>query len=223
LNRRTKAGTVKPRISVVAGTNGAGKSSIVGESLFLQDIQFFNPDDAAREVLASDPSLSLERANSFAWREGVRLLRRAIDEHRSFALETTLGGQTITELLELAAKSGIDVHVWYVALASVELHIQRVQARVERGGHDIPVPAIRFRYDQSRLNLIRLLPVIRELWIYDNSLDADPHAEIQPKPKLILHFKDKRILSSCSPLEAPEWAKPIMMECFHLSGNLPSK
>jgi predicted ABC-type ATPase len=68
------------------------------------------------------------------------------------------------------------VRVWYVGLSSPELHIARVRARVAKGGHDIPEPRIRERYDASRLNLIRLLPRLSELWVYDNSVEADPDA-----------------------------------------------
>ena len=51
-----------------------------------------------------------------------------------------------------------DVAIWFCGLHSVELHMQRVAARVSRGGHDIPADKIRARYDSSRENLLALLP-----------------------------------------------------------------
>ena len=48
------------------------------------------------------------------------------------------------------------------------LHIARVRARVARGGHDIPEARVRDRFDTSRLNLIRLLPRLTELVVYEN-------------------------------------------------------
>src|SRR2546422_5178074 len=50
-----------------------------------------------------------------------------------------------------------------VGLSSAELHIARVRARVAKGGHDIPEPRIRDRYDRSRLNLIHLMARLTEL------------------------------------------------------------
>ena len=61
-------------------------------------------------------------------------------------------------LLEQAIEKGMAVRVWYVGLENVELHSARVRARVAAGGHDIPEAKIRARSDQSRLNLIPLLP-----------------------------------------------------------------
>ena len=46
------------------------------------------------------------------------------------------------ELIE-AARAGFEVYVWFAGLATPELHIKRVRARVKRGGHDIPEAAIR--------------------------------------------------------------------------------
>jgi predicted ABC-type ATPase len=208
---------ISPCIYVIAGTNGAGKSSILGQALSRRGVSAFNPDDAAKKFLTADPSISVEQANSRAWSEGVRLLKSAIENRLDFAFETTLGGRTIAELLESATSTGIDLRIWYVALASVQLHINRVEARVRRGGHDIPHAAIHYRYDQSRLNLIRLLPVLRELWLYDNSFEADPYTGVAPQPRLIVHFKEKRIVTACALPETPDWAKPIVVECFRIS------
>jgi len=52
-------------------------------------------------------------------------------------------------LLAAALSAGIEVRIWHVGLASAELHIARVRARVAKGGHDIPEALIRDRYDRS--------------------------------------------------------------------------
>jgi predicted ABC-type ATPase len=198
------------RVYVLAGTNGAGKSSIAGAMLLRQRVEYFNPDEAARRILAANPGTSQPQANSAAWHEGKRLLERAIAERLDFAFETTLGGRTITDLLERAAARGIEVRIWYVGLSSPELHIARVQSRVAKGGHDIPEPRIRERYDASRLNLIRLLPSLSELWVYDNSKDADPDAGVAPEPKLVLHLRHGTVVDPRDLSLTPEWAKAIV-------------
>lgn len=198
-------------IYVIAGTNGAGKSSVAGEAFLAAGSQYFNPDEATRRILQSNPGLSLQDANGAAWNLGKNLLERAIAEGGSLAFETTLGGRTITSLLEQAASAGIELRIWYVGLNSPELHIRRVRARVSRGGHDIPEDKIRERYHQSRLNLIRLLPHVTELLVYDNSEEADPSRGARPRPKLLLHLLRGKILKACGLKEVPEWAKPIMV------------
>jgi predicted ABC-type ATPase len=195
---------------VLAGTNGAGKSSIAGAMFRQAGVDYFNPDEAARRILAANPRISQVEANSAAWHAGRRLLERAIAERCHFVFETTLGGNTIPAVLEKASVSGIEVRIWYVGLSSPELHIARVRSRVARGGHDIPEATIRDRYDRGRLNLIRLLPRLTELRVYDNSDDADPHTGAAPEPKLLLHLVRGDIASSCDLRLTPEWAKPIL-------------
>src|SRR5438270_5452312 len=114
--------------------------------LLQQGVEYFNPDSATKRVLQANPGISLNEANSAAWYEGKRLLERAIREALDFAFETTLGGQTITALLENAIAKGIEVKVWYVGLSSAELHVKRVRSRVAKGGHSIAEEKIRERY-----------------------------------------------------------------------------
>jgi predicted ABC-type ATPase len=179
--------------------------------MFLQKgVEYYNPDEAARLILSANPGITQMEANSAAWQEGKRLLERAIAERCNFAFETTLGGNTITALLERGLLSGIEVRIWYVGLSSPELHIARVRSRVEKGGHDIPESRIRNRYDRGRLNLIHLLPKLTELRVYDNSEEADPHAGAAPKLKLVLHLVRGKVVNLCDLTLTPEWAKPIL-------------
>lgn len=199
-----------PQITVLAGTNGAGKSSVAGATLRTKGGEYFNPDEATQRFLAICPTMTEAEANSAAWHQGRRLLEQAIEQKRDFVFETTLGGNTITNLLEKASLAGMDVCVWFVGLASPELHLARVHARVARGGHDIPEDKIRERYQKSRLNLIRLLPRLAELLLYDNSAEADPTRGIPPHPVLLLHMKRGRIVKKVNLATVPQWAKPIL-------------
>lgn len=199
-----------PCIYVLAGTNGAGKSSLAGATFVAKGTEYFNPDEAASLILSANPEITQPEANSAAWHQGKRLLERAIAERLSFAFETTLGGQTITALLDSALSAGAEVRVWYVGLRSAELHIARVRARAAKGGHDIPEARIHERYDRSRLNLIHLMPKLTELRVYDNSEEADLDAGVSPEPKLLLHIARGKIMSSCDLAATPAWAKPIL-------------
>ncbi len=204
-----KAGEA-PCIYVLAGTNGAGKSSIGGAVIRNMGADYFNPDEATRRIHSASPHLSEREASSAAWHQGKRLLERAIANRLTFAFETTLGGETITALLRQALAKGIEVRVWYVGLATPELHLARVRARVARGGHDIPEGKIRERFERSRVNLIRLLPHLTELRVFDNSADADPASGKTPEPLLVLHMVNGAITSICDLPQVPGWAKPIV-------------
>jgi predicted ABC-type ATPase len=207
-----------PCIYVLAGTNGAGKSSIAGAMFRAKGTDYFNPDEATARIRRTKPHLSEAEANSQAWNQGKRLLQRAIVERLNFAFETTLGGKTIPALLSSALSAGLEVRVWYVGLSSVELHIARVKARVEKGGHPIPEQKIRERFDRSRLNLIRLLPRLTELLLYDNSNETDPDAGERPEPMLLLHMASGKIIGSSDLQSIPEWAKPILAAALKIAG-----
>jgi predicted ABC-type ATPase len=202
---------------VLAGVNGAGKSSIGGAMFRAAGADYYNPDEAARELMAANPGLDQVKANAAAWHQGRRLLERAINERKDFAFETTLGGSTMPRLLSEAAAHGFEVRVWYVGLASPELHIERVRNRVRAGGHDIPESSIRRRWRHSRLNLIQLLPALTELRVYDNSVDADPTAGRAPRPVLVLHLDRGQIVGPPDLSATPEWAKPIVAAALKLS------
>lgn len=199
------------RIHVLAGVNGAGKSSIGGAALHSRDVPYFNPDLAARALQEAHPGLGLESANGQAWEIGRGMLERALHEGLNYAFETTLGAATITGMLLDGAARGAQIHVWYAGLASVELHMRRVQERVVAGGHDIPEQKIRERYTSSRANLIRLIPVLASLRVYDNSAQGDPKAGKAPKPVLLLHMAQGSIVSLAPLAEIPDWAKPIVV------------
>lgn len=198
------------RIFVLAGVNGAGKSSIGGAALRARDVPYFNPDLAARALLKSNPGLPLQQANAQAWELGRQGLERALRERLNFAFETTLGATTLPDLLLAGAQAGAQVHVWYIGLSSPELHLQRVRERVRAGGHDIPEDKIRARYHSSRANLIRLLPHLASLHVHDNSAQADPKMGVPPAPELLLHMRAGRVVSHSALARIPQWAKPIL-------------
>jgi predicted ABC-type ATPase len=208
-----------PSIYVLAGVNGAGKSSLMGARIRAEQGEYYNPDEAARRVQSANPGLSLADANGIAWQQGRRLLQRAIDERLDYSFETTLGGETIAELLRKAAAQGHQVHVWYVGLESVELHIARVRLRVEKGGHPIPEAKIQERYETSRLNLIDLFPILTTLRVYDNSFEADPREGTTPQPQLLLEMERGAIKSHGSLATAPTWIRPIFSAALNVKSS----
>lgn len=203
-----------PEILLVAGVNGAGKSSVAGRFLADNGGMVYDPDEAARRLM--EAGLHPAEANSRAWVRGRRMIETALDQRRDAALETTLGGDTITGLLLRAAREGFRVRVLYIGLGTPELHLQRVRARVARGGHDIAEARIRERWDTSRANLIRLLPALRELLLWDNS--AEIEGDAAPEPRRLLWWREGEIIEAASPVEMPTWARPIVQAVLRVGG-----
>ncbi len=192
-------------IQVLAGVNGAGKSSIGGAAIRRAGQDWYNPDEFARDMQVQFPEKSMQKINSAVWNEGLRRLKAAICDKSHFTFETTLGGNTITNTLLDAIAAGVPVNIWYCGLNSVELHIERVAARVAHGGHDIPENLIRSRYKTSIRNLCRLTPGLAQLAVYDNSDALDSTGK--PNIRRLLHVVDGQVQELDHNMLT--WAKPI--------------
>jgi predicted ABC-type ATPase len=204
-------------IGVAAGTNGAGKSAIIGELLAATGGEYFNPDILARQLVVA--GMAPVEANAEAWRTGFAALRRSIARNENFSFETTLGGRSITEELHVAIERGRDVCIWYVGLESPELHIARVRARVKRGGHDIPVAKIRERYSKSLANLVSFIGKAAEVHVYDNSRET---RDGSPSARLILRMYERRLVypdRETLLASTPEWAKPLAAAALRVAAR----
>jgi predicted ABC-type ATPase len=202
----------RPFIFVLAGVNGAGKSSVGGALLANHGLTWFNPDTYARELMAQ-LGLDLAEVNARAWEYGRLQLEAAIAQGTNYAFETTLGGRTISDLL-LKATQTHDVVMLFCGLSSPEQHIERVRSRVASGGHDIPETKIRERWVGSRANLIKLMPRLAHLQVFDNSAEALPGEDI-PDPVLVLEMVGGRMVfpepqNAPALMATPEWARPIV-------------
>jgi predicted ABC-type ATPase len=117
-------------------------------------------------------------------------------------------------MLAEAADAGGKVHLWYVGLDSSERHIARVRQRVKAGGHDIPEADVRRRYETSRENLVWLMPKLASLYIYDNSIEADPASGRAPRLALVLHLEKGRIVAPSDLRSTPDWAKALVAKAI---------
>lgn len=209
---------------VLAGVNGAGKSSLLGRGLSDAGQAWFNPDAYAMDIMARE-GCDWPTANLRAGIEGIRRFRAALSSRRHYAFETTLGGRTMVRKLIAAAETH-EVVMWFCGLSSVDLHIARVRARVTQGGHDIAEAQIRERYVTAPRNLITLLPHLTQLQVYDNS-DTVPIGQPVPDPRLVLHLASPTLLfphaDNVDELQrTPPWAIPIVEAALQLHERRPT-
>lgn len=160
--------TKPPQVVVLAGINGAGKTTASQRTLreSMRIPVFVNADTIARGLNAFD--VESEAAN--AGRVMLDHLHRLAAQKRSFAFETTLAGRTYASWLGELRQSGYAVHLFYYWLESPDLSIRRVAERVRAGGHHVPDDTIRRRYSRSVGNFLHLYRPIMTTWqVYDNS------------------------------------------------------
>ena len=140
-----------PTIYVIAGCNGAGKTTFAREFLpkEVKCLRFLNADELARGLSPLKPSAGAVRA--------ARLLLTQVDEclrrRETFALESTLSGKTYIRLFRRARKLGYEIELHYLWLSSPAQAIARVRQRVQQGGHHVPAADIRRRFKRSLTHL----------------------------------------------------------------------
>ena len=157
-----------PRLYIISGCNGAGKPtasySLLPEMLDCKE--FVNSDEFAKGLSPFDPS----KASIQASRYMLMKIRYLLKRHEDFAVETTLATRTLLKTVKSAQAAGYTVTLLYFWLNSPDLAVERVRARVEAGGHNIPEETIRRRYNTGIYYFFKLYAPISERWILaDNS------------------------------------------------------
>lgn len=157
-----------PNIYVIAGCNGAGKTTCAFSILpdILATNEFVNAD-----LIAKGISPFNESTVSF---EAGRIMLTRIKElmvlKKDFVFETTLSTISYVKLLREARNHGYKVVLHYFWLDSPELAINRIKERVFMGGHNIPEDIVVRRYHKSIKNLNQLfLDLVDEAYLYNNS------------------------------------------------------
>ena len=160
-----------PKVAVIAGINGAGKTTASREILLnvLKIPTFVNADAIARGLNGFNPESEAVRAG----RVMLEWLDDLVAERRDFAFETTLAARTYAPWLAKRKAAGYEVYLYYFWLDGPETAISRVAARVQSGGHHIPDDTIRQRYTKSVRNFFELYRPLCDLWrVYDNSVSG---------------------------------------------------
>nr|WP_302737724.1 zeta toxin family protein [uncultured Desulfovibrio sp.] len=122
-------------------------------------------------VLVIDPDkLAAEGLSPIAaGKAAARMARLFLQEGVSFARESTLTSQFDFTLMEEAKRRGYEVELVYIRLASVALALERVAARVARGGHNVPPQDVVRRFSRSLENLPKAVSLADKVTILDNS------------------------------------------------------
>ncbi len=133
--------------------------------------EFVNADEIAKGLSPFHPE-------EMAIEAGKLMLSRIdtlIEQHKSFAIETTLATRSYKTLVHRAKERGYKVTLLFFWLPSPEMAEMRVASRVASGGHDIPKDVIHHRYWLGLQNLFDIFAPIVDYWsLYDNSLQQKP-------------------------------------------------
>ncbi len=186
----------RPVFTIIAGSNGCGKSTLTSTAREkFQQTPVLDPDAIAKSLQAT---LDSHNSNIEAGRRVLLLAADLIKSKQTFTVETTLSGSTYLRMAAQAKAAGFNLMVVFVGTQSVEINLERVKARVEKGGHDVPEEDQRRRFPRTLANMSKLLPEADLAVILDNSTDQG-HKLVGFGHAGYMHWVD--------PL--PQWAVPL--------------
>ena len=166
-----------PNLYIIAGCNGAGKTTASFTILpeILNCKEFVNADSIAAGLSPFSPESVALEAGRLMLSRIHELMKSRID----FAFETTLATRSYVSLVNTAQKAGYKVTLLFIWLDSPATAIQRVAERVIKGGHNIPKDVIERRYYRGIFNLINLYIPICDIWMLVNNkaIMPEPVAE----------------------------------------------
>jgi len=143
---------------VVAGPNGAGKSTYA-RGIMADRVPVIDPD---RPLRGQSSPVAIGRG-------ALEEVRAQFDRGKSFAVETTLSGKLPRKWVAVARSLGYRVTLYYIALSSAEIAMDRVRRRVAHGGHGVPERDVRRRFTRSLVELQVVAPLVDRLVVLDNS------------------------------------------------------
>lgn len=100
-------------------------------------------------------------------------LDASIEVHQTIGVETVLSSPKYRRLVDKAKAHGFEICFVYVFVKSAELQLERIKARVAKGGHDVPPDKVRERRERSLDQLPWFFAQADRAYIFDNS-DAEP-------------------------------------------------
>lgn len=191
---------LKPVLIVLAGTAGAGKTTLYESKL--------------KTVF---PSILKASASPMEQAETDRQRARLLKEGHSFVYQdTTIDSRAIRQ----AQEAGYDVKVFYVSTEDPNLNMGRVLLRVNNGGPFAALARIPDDYAQGLKQLSDVKKLADDLMLFDNTTNGRGH-------RLVAHFQRGELMKLAR--SVPKWAQRVFGKDFekwvgaHLRGPVKGR
>jgi len=162
---------MKPKLIVIAGPNGSGKTSVTGKILehkWVEDCTYVNPDQIAQDTFGDWNSTdAILKALIFS----AEKREECLNQKKSLCFETVFSAPDKVDFLKRAKNAGFFIRLFFVCTDSPVINAGRIANRVMEGGHDVPTSKVISRYSKSIANCCAIAKIVDRLYVYDNSIN----------------------------------------------------
>jgi predicted ABC-type ATPase len=202
---------------IIAGANGAGKSSVATPLIAQQKIPTLtklNADEVNAQLRVLYPHLPSNVLNLRAAKLIDGLVDDCISLGHSFTVETVLSTDKYRQRVIDAKAAGFKIGLIYVSLWPPELSPDRIAIRVGKGGHNVEHDTAIKRYHKSHAQLTWFAEQADRLFVLDNSAGNQQALLIASKhPTKPLALKvpnlNPAVDKALAPLLAPKKPSPV--------------
>lgn len=184
----------EPRLTVVIGANGAGKTTWARKHRETLPKPFYNADSIA-EGLGDANDEALQRTARKLVDEQIE---RDLGEGNTFGFESTYSGRSRPNIVRTAKRLGYTTRAVFLGTETAAINIHRVRKRVEEGGHHVDETEVRRRWTAAWANLLETWEAFDTVRVLDSSGTG---------PIEIAH-KTKHEITTVRPL--PQWAQGLL-------------
>ena len=187
----------RKQLWILAGGNGAGKSTFYRTQLAPLGLPFINAVDIAKEIYPQAPEEHSYDAAKLATEMRFRLL----NEGRSFCFETVFSHPSKIDFVAQAKALGYQIILVFIHLENVSLYQARVAQRLSEGGHNVPDEKVASRIPRLLQNIKQTLPLCDQVRILNNSRIDNPFQQVAV-------IRNGQTIQQEIPL--PDWAKDLL-------------
>jgi predicted ABC-type ATPase len=159
---------------ILAGGNGAGKSTFYQIALAPMGVKLINADLIAKIINPEMPEAVSYEAAGLA--EKIR--NALLQQGTSFCFETVFSHPSKIDFVAQAKALGYEVILVYIHLGSPQLNEARVNQRVSEGGHHVPAEKIHSRIPRTIKHMRTVIALVDEARLLDNSSRSNPFAQV---------------------------------------------
>lgn len=156
-----------PTLTIFAGVNGAGKTSLYNQQKkYFNFGERINPDEILTQF---NGNWNSERDVAKSSLITVRKINNLLKSKKSFNWETTIVTNTLLNQLSVAKKLGYTIIFQFVGTGNINTSFERIKFRVSNGGHGVEAETVKRRFVKQFDYLNEVLNYVDKAIFYDNS------------------------------------------------------